>query len=313
MNISQMYGIMLMLMNNGRVTREEVAERFEVSTRTAQRYMDALSEAGVPVESVSGKNGGYSIPADYKLPCVLFGKEDLGRIKVCLSALSQSFKDDLSEDLLDKLTALADGDRSRMPSVEKLVVDFDSWNGGDSVSAKTDAVTTAINNNVTVDIEYTDKSGKTTRRLLDPYSIAVKEGVRYVYGMCHLHNQYRLFRLARIKRIELTDSHFERRSDADVRSALSVELGGKINLTLRVSDAALALVEEWLGSDAVEPDGEEYVARAKAFGGDELIRKLLSFGSLVKVTSPAEVADRVVAETDKIKALYGQKSLEVKG
>lgn len=300
-----MYGIMLMLMNNGRVTREEVAERFEISTRTAQRYMEALGEAGVPVESLSGKNGGYSIPADYKLPCVLFGKDDLGRIKVCLSALSQSFKDDLSEDLLDKLTALADGDRTRMPSGEKLVVDFDNWNGGDSVSAKTDAVTTAINNCVTVDIEYTDKSGKTTRRLLDPYCMAVKEGVRYVYGMCHLHNQYRLFRLARIKRIELTDRTFDRRSDADVRGALSVELGGRIDITLSASEAALPLVEEWLGSEAVEPDGDGYTARAKVFGGDELIRKLLSFGSLVKVTAPQQVADRVKAEADRIAALYG--------
>lgn len=300
-----MYGIMLMLMNNGRVTREEVAERFEISTRTAQRYMEALGEAGVPVESLSGKNGGYSIPADYKLPCVLFGKDDLGRIKVCLSALSQSFKDDLSEDLLDKLTALADGDRTRMPSGEKLVVDFDNWNGGDSVSAKTDAVTTAINNCVTVDIEYTDKSGKTTRRLLDPYCMAVKEGVRYVYGMCHLHNQYRLFRLARIKRIELTDRTFDRRGDADVRGALSVELGGRIDITLSVSEAALPLVEEWLGSEAVEPDGDGYTARAKVFGGDELIRKLLSFGSLVKVTAPQQVADRVNAEADRIAALYG--------
>lgn len=300
-----MYGIMLMLMNNGRVTREEVAERFEISTRTAQRYMEALGEAGVPVESLSGKNGGYSIPADYKLPCVLFGKDDLGRIKVCLSALSQSFKDDLSEDLLDKLTALADGDRTRMPSGEKLVVDFDNWNGGDSVSAKTDAVTTAINNCVTVDIEYTDKSGKTTRRLLDPYCMAVKEGVRYVYGMCHLHNQYRLFRLARIKRIELTDRTFDRRNDADVRGALSVELGGRIDITLSVSEAALPLVEEWLGSEAVEPDGDGYTARAKVFGGDELIRKLLSFGSLVKVTAPQQVADRVKAEADRIAALYG--------
>ena len=300
-----MYGIMLMLMNNGRVTREEVAERFEISTRTAQRYMEALGEAGVPVESLSGKNGGYSIPADYKLPCVLFGKDDLGRIKVCLSALSQTFKDDLSEDLLDKLTALADGDRTRMPSGEKLVVDFDNWNGGDSVSAKTDAVTTAINNCVTVDIEYTDKSGKTTRRLLDPYCMAVKEGVRYVYGMCHLHNQYRLFRLARIKRIELTDRTFGRRNDADVRGALSVELGGRIDITLSVSEAALPLVEEWLGSEAVEPDGDGYTARAKVFGGDELIRKLLSFGSLVKVTAPQQVADRVKAEADRIAALYG--------
>ena len=158
---------------------------------------------------------------------------------------------------------------------------------------------------MTVDIEYTDKSGKTTRRLLDPYCMAVKEGVRYVYGMCHLHNQYRLFRLARIKRIELTDRTFGRRNDADVRGALSVELGGRIDITLSVSEAALPLVEEWLGSEAVEPDGDGYTARAKVFGGDELIRKLLSFGSLVKVTAPQQVADRVKAEADRIAALYG--------
>lgn len=299
---------MLMLINNGRVTREEVAERFEISARTAQRYMEALGEAGVPVESVSGKNGGYCIPADYKLPYVLFDKEDLGRIKVCLGALSRTFKDDLSDDLLDKLTALAEGDRTRLPSGDKLVVDFDSWNGA-GVSSKTDAVSAAINNGVTVDIEYADKTGKVTRRLLDPYCIAVKEGVRYVYGMCHLHNQYRLFRLARIKRIELTDSRFVRRDDADVRAALSAELGGKTELTLFVREEALALAEEWLGSDAVSKTENGYIARAKVFGGDELIRKLLSFGSLVKVIEPAETAKRLTAETERINALYRAKDV----
>ena len=68
MDVTRMYRIMMMLIAGGRATRNELAEKFEMSTRSVQRYVTALMDAGIPIVSESGKNGGYSICLLYTSP-----------------------------------------------------------------------------------------------------------------------------------------------------------------------------------------------------------------------------------------------------
>ena len=301
MKLSTLYAMMLMLVRRGRMSRDELAAAFNVSGRTVQRGMEELIEAGVPVKAYPGKNGGYAIPDNYRIDVTMFSEEDLARLRVCLDALSRTFKDDLTADLIAKLAGLADG---KMSSTPRLVIDSDSWGGISSQSSKLDAVSAAVAGCRTVNIEYTDKSGKSSARLLDPYTLALKEGVWYVYGWCHVHNEFRLFRLARIKTVDMTDNVFVHREGADVRGALSVDLGKRVALELRAEESALAKLEEWLGADAVSHSDGGYVCRAMVGDGDELIRRIVSFGSSVKVVSPPSVARRTLEEAERIAALY---------
>lgn len=294
--------MMLMLVRRGRMSREELAAAFGVSARTVQRGIEELIDAGVPVTAVPGKNGGYAIPDNYRVDVTLFTEDDLARLRVCLDALSRTFKDDLTSDLIAKLTGLADGRASTSP---RLVIDSDAWGGGrTSQSSKLDAVSAAVAGCRTVRIEYTDRSGKASARLLDPYTLALKEGVWYVYGHCHVHGDFRLFRLARIKSVELTDETFVYREGADVRAALKVDLGKRITVELRAEESALAKLEEWLGADAVQKTADGYLCRAVVGEGDELVRRIVSFGSSVKVLSPPTVVARTLAEAERIAALY---------
>lgn len=296
MNVASMYRIMIMLIAEGKLSRAEIAKRTGISERSVQRYVTALADAGIPVISGTGKHGGYGIDPAYRLTGVLVTEEDITRIRTCLSALRSTFRDELTSEIEDKLSALAGG----APSGQ-LVVDFDNWNGKGR-SAKEDAVRAAIANSVTVEMEYTDKGGTTSVRAFDPYCIALKEGVRYVYGKCRLHGDFRLFRLARIRSVALTDRRFERSEEADVRSALMIG-GDTVTLELELDESARAGMEEWLGSDCVE-DADPPKARAEVYGGRELIRKILSFGSAVKVLSPASVASAVREEAAKIAGSY---------
>lgn len=295
--------MMLMLVRRGRMSRDELASAFNVSGRTVQRGIDDLIEAGVPVVATPGKNGGYSIPDNYRVDVTLFTDDDLARLRVCLDALSQSFKDDLTSDLIAKLTGLADGKSASAP---RLVIDSDSWGGVSSQSSKLDAVSAAVSGQRTVRIRYTDKTGKSSARLLDPYTLALKEGVWYVYGRCHVHNDFRLFRLARIKSVEMTDGVFTHREGADVRAALSVDLGNRIDLELLADESALAKLEEWLGAESVTKSADGYICRASVGDGDELVRRLISFGASVKVLSPPEVAQRTLREAERITAMYSE-------
>src|ERR1043166_5072212 len=46
----------------------ELAERFEVTTRTIERDLLALQEAGVPIWAQPGPGGGYSLDVEATLP-----------------------------------------------------------------------------------------------------------------------------------------------------------------------------------------------------------------------------------------------------
>ena len=53
MQIQRMFEIVYILLQKRRVTAKELAEHFEVSTRTIYRDLDALSMAGIPLNSKS--------------------------------------------------------------------------------------------------------------------------------------------------------------------------------------------------------------------------------------------------------------------
>ena len=67
MQESRLFGILYYLLDKGRATAPELAEKFEVSVRTIYRDVDAISSAGIPIYVTTGRNGGIQFLDDYVL------------------------------------------------------------------------------------------------------------------------------------------------------------------------------------------------------------------------------------------------------
>src|SRR5215213_6294192 len=80
-------GILLLLRSGKAISATELSRRFEVSTRTIYRDIEALSSLGVPVYAEMGRVGGFRLVEGYFLPPVMFSVREAITLVLGLSLL----------------------------------------------------------------------------------------------------------------------------------------------------------------------------------------------------------------------------------
>lgn len=310
MQAGVMFGILITLLNKRIATRQYLADKFEMSTRTIGRYIDKLAEGGVPVYSLRGVNGGYTIPDDYRMDKSYFTIEELGRIISSLEATRSGFNDKQNDIIIDKITNLKNfkTDEKYFLKSQTLIIDTGTWNNPQKFRNKISVINKAIEQNRTITMSYTDKNDTLSTREFAPYCLALKEGIWYTIGWCYYRNDYRLFKLARINNMSLTENTFVR-NDYDVFQKLNENFQDKdlVDIKLEFWPNVRAEIEEWLGSDAIIQQDDKFIASASLYGGNELKRKILSFGSEVKVLSPAILKEEILVECKRIDRSYSER------
>lgn len=297
-----MFGILINILLRKKVTRRYLAEKFEISERSVARYIDRLAESGIPIYSLRGPLGGYSISAEFQFDKNFFTKEERSRIITCLRSVEQ-FDDRINSSIIDKLTYTAKRakDEQYFLNTDTIIIDSAPWNNTSSYRAKIETLQKAIADKNTVEFVYVDRYEMRTSRLFDPYKIVLKESIWYVYGWCHKRCDFRLFKLARITALNDTDLHFEEKPN-DVYEKLKgnfddIEL---INIEIEFASTILGDIEEWLGFDSIVERGTKYIAHASVYSGRVLVNKLLSFGASIKILSPAFLREEVLYECKRI-------------
>ena len=91
MKTDRLLFIVIYLLNHDTVSAAKLAERFEVSKRTILRDIEQISLAGIPIKSLPGANGGYSIMEGYKINGQLVNKEDHATIITALKGFLSAY------------------------------------------------------------------------------------------------------------------------------------------------------------------------------------------------------------------------------
>jgi proteasome accessory factor C len=143
-----------------------------------------------------------------------------------------------------------------------------------------------------------------TQRDIDPYRVFAADGAWYVFGLCHLAQGDRLFRVDRIYGAELLDETFERPPGLDDNPEVFDVSPTAPRVTLDLSPAARWVVETYPVEKMIErPDGG-VEARLAVASRAWLERLLLRLGDEVQVidaddpslaTAGADAARRVLA------------------
>ncbi|GGB80743.1 helix-turn-helix transcriptional regulator [Dyadobacter sediminis] len=205
--------ILIQLQSRKIVKAQELAERFEISLRTVYRDINSLAEAGVPIMGEAGV--GYSIMDGYRLPPVMFTKEE-ARTFITAEKLMEKFTDFSTQSqyqsAMYKIKAvLRSSEKSMVENLEnQIAVRLNSKPFSTQKSNTLDVLLKSITEKKIARITYTAvNSDEPMERVIEPVGIYHENSYWYTIGYCHLRNDYRNFRSDRILEIELTEKTFE--------------------------------------------------------------------------------------------------------
>ena len=121
MQINRLFEIVYILLDKNTTSAKELAEHFEVSTRTIYRDVDTLSKAGIPIYATQGKNGGIALLDNFVLNKTVISEDEQNNILFALKSFTATAYPEI-EDTLSKLSSLFKKDNRNW-----IEVDFSNW------------------------------------------------------------------------------------------------------------------------------------------------------------------------------------------
>lgn len=210
--IDRVSAILIQLQSRRVVKASDIAERFNISLRTVYRDVKTLEEAGIPIIGEAGV--GYSIVDGYRLPPVMFTKEEATAFLTAekfVEKLTDASTTEHHKSAMYKIRAILktaeknllediDGKIEVLRSHSQLRVDNKDHIQGllNSIAQKT----------VLCMDYFALHSQERTRREIEPVGIFYKDAFWHLIAYCHLRRDYRDFRVDRIIGIEPTDKTF---------------------------------------------------------------------------------------------------------
>ncbi len=302
-----MIGILIQLLGKKCVSAKYLAEKYGVSVRSIYRYIDAIDMAGVPIYTVRGNNGGFSIIDTYKLPSTFFTRKEYDVTINALTGLSDGLANNTLQNVIDKLKAVCKTQISGFDiSSGNLVIDGGCWGDTNGYKLKLQIIQQAIENNQKLLIKYHDRNGTKTERIIEPHIVVFKQGLWYVYAFCNLRNQFRFFKTGRIEYANLLTEKFEKKfiKKEDLPFDYWHDNIASEEVVMEISNEYLSDVQEWIGVENVSIEDGKYVARVSLPYDKGLITKIMSYGTGIKVISPQKLIDSQKEFANKILENY---------
>lgn len=306
--IDRISAILIQLQSRRVVKAADIAERFNISLRTVYRDVKTLEEAGIPLIGEAGV--GYSIMEGYRLPPVMFTKEEATAFLTAekfvekltdtstfahyksamykVRAILKTTDKDLLEGLDNRIEVLKSVDRP-----------------GDANNDHIQTILYSIVQKKVLSINYfAQHSQEHTKRYVEPIGIFYLTGYWHLIAYCRLRSAYRDFRIDRIKNLTVTDEQYN-----DEHPALKEYIAQTAKEKLL--DAVVILVDKSIHghlenqkyysgfvSEKVIGDRIEMTFLTNSLEG--FARWYMMFGENAEIITPDSLKDRVKELAEKL-------------
>ncbi|WP_093312546.1 helix-turn-helix transcriptional regulator [Tindallia californiensis] len=297
MQVNRLFEIIYILLDKKMVTSKELAERLEVSTRTIFRDIETLSAAGIPIYMSKGKGGGISLLPEFVLNKVVMTEEEKEEILASLKAV-HAVNPERTDGVLGKLSGFF-GDSD----TDWIEVDFSSWANAETEKDTFNTLKASILNKNVVDFKYNSAKGKTTLRKVEPLKLCFKGGAWYLYGYCLKQQDFRFFKLRRIRDLEIQEETFQRSSPKKIFSQESDFDETFVKLKLKLSSRMAYRVYDEFDTYHQLEDGS-FLVEILYPRGKWILYYITTFGSECEVLEPEDIRKEVKSELKKMLEKY---------
>jgi len=297
------------LKNEKHVTTKDISERFGGSVRTAQRTIEYMrDQLHAPVEYDRHRCTFYYLDNTYELPSLNLTDGETIALLLVYESMLQKLPLPLARELAGAVSRLQDflpttTSVNLADLLARFSIELDPQ--GDVRTAHLDEVRRALSERRTLRMTYyTASRDELLERDLDPYHVTYRRGDWYVVGHCHLRKHVQTFAVSRMRALTLTERRFEIAPDFDVSQyfehAFGVDIAGEptdVVLEFVLPEARYVGERTWHPSQRLEKlDDGRLRLRLTVSVTYELRQWILSYGSRVRVLSPASLAEQVGAE-----------------
>ncbi len=316
MKADRLLSEILLLQAHGRLSAREIAERLEISPRTAQRDMEALCCAGIPLVALRGSEGGWELDPGWRTEVPGMDEAELRAMLMAQpSALGDPHLAAAAERAFGKLmAAMPSSMQAQAVSIRaRLHVDSTGWRPFTENLSMLPIVQDAIARDRKLTFTYEPRHGTSDARTVDPLGIVCKQAVWYLVARTAA--GMRTYRVSRMSNAVVLPAVFDRPANFDLATywrdstAQLQELRQPYSTTIAFSPEAAKAVKAWCRmTDTTPTPRMQYpegwqVYRVEFEGKSQAKFVVLGLGCQARALLPKELASEVDAEVRRAAAM----------
>lgn len=194
----------------------------------------------------------------------------------------------------------------RSDSADWVYIDFSPWGSNSNEYNKFIDIKRAILECKAIIFDYVNSDGKKSRRSIEPMRLIFKGQAWYLWGFCRTRQDYRTFRISRIKNVDVTNNLFERKIACFIRDVECNE-NPKIMVTLKLKfypEALYRLYDDFDYDTIIKNDDGSYSVTV-IFPEDEWVYGyIMSFGCYVEVLEPEHIRNIIEDRAKRLLKFY---------
>ena len=302
-----------------RQTSVSLARSLEVSDRTIRNDLDFMRDRFYAPLEYSKKEGWYYTDLNWRLPSISLSKGELFALTLGARMLASYAASAYEQELRSSIERLSE----RLP--ENTWVDLQQL-ADERIIFRSGAEIIDLNPQIWLDLleachsqkqiwirYYTASRNQESERIIDPYFLDIYRGNnRYVIGFCHQRQDFRYFKIDRIRELKIQPESFTRDPDFDLQTYMEQmfqsEIGDKIfqvKIWFDTSTAPYIREKRWHSSqEIVEHEDGSLTLHLSTSGLNDLKRWVLGYGKGAKVLEPFELVNLINSEIEGMSRHY---------
>ncbi|PNW65395.1 UNVERIFIED_CONTAM: DNA-binding protein [Euhalothece sp. KZN 001] len=302
-----------------RQTSDTLAEALEVSERTIRKDLAFLRDRYHAPLEFTKKEGWHYTDSQWRLPSVALSKGELFALTLGARMLEAYVGSPYEGELRSSIQRLA----NRLP--EKIRINLEQL-ADERIVFRTGAKMMNLNPQVWEELErachhsqkvwiryYAASKNEESERVIDPYLIDIYRGSNpYVIAFCNKRQDFRDFRIDRIRELKVLDESFQRdpsfNPEEYLASRFQYERGNQsFSVAIWFDPATAPFIRErrWHITQDIEENADgSLILRMDVPGLNDLKRWVLGYGKGAMVLEPPELVQLMTKEVEAIQKFY---------